>query len=149
MTLWARLSDLMAAGQGPRELQWMPGAAPGPRLRTRPVRSQWQLGQPFELRTPVAQLLFGGRRSQPCSLPLNEMPVLDRKLGQLGGVPFTGGIERLELFPEQPLRPSVCDKVMKFDHERMIVLVKPQQLARSGGSFSMSKGWRSDSRACH
>ena len=68
------------AGQGPRELQRMPGAAPGPYFGPRPVRSQRKLGQPFELCTPIAQLLVGGRRSQPRALPPNEMPVLDAKL---------------------------------------------------------------------
>src|SRR5262249_59218478 len=106
----------------------MPSAAPGPYFGPGPVRSQWQPGQSFELRTPVAQLLLGGARSQPRSLPLREMPVLDGKVGQLAaGAIEAGPIERLELFPEQPLRPSVRDKVMKLDHQRMVAFVQPQQ----------------------
>ena len=82
----AQRSD--AGGQGSRQLQWMLGAATGPHFRPGPVRSQWKLSHPFELRTPVAQLLLCGRRLQPCSLPLNEIPVLDLKFRQLGRYPL-------------------------------------------------------------
>ena len=36
------------------------------------VRSQREFSQPFESRTPVVQLFFGRRRSQPRSLPFDE-----------------------------------------------------------------------------
>ena len=76
---------------------------------------------------PVAQLLLSGRRSQPHSLPLGEMPVLCAKLGHSGGCPlYAAHVERLELFPEQSLRPSVRDKLMKLDHKRVVVFTKPQ-----------------------
>ena len=39
-----------------------------------------------------------------------------------GGPVRSGPIKRLELLPEQPLRPSVGDKVMKLDHQRMVVV---------------------------
>src|SRR5262249_54429082 len=81
----ALANRLEAAGQAPRESQRMSGAAPGPRLRPRFIRWQWELGHRFELRAPVVELLLRGRRSQPFSLPLNEMSVLDRKLRQSGG----------------------------------------------------------------
>ena len=42
-------------------------------------------------------------------------------------------IERLDLLPEQPLRPSVIDEMMKLDHQRMIVVVELQQLGAQQG----------------
>ena len=51
-----------------------------------------------------------------------------RKFGQFAGSRALGSIERFELFPEQPLRPSIRDQVMRLDDEHMIVLAKPQQL---------------------
>src|SRR5882724_12993634 len=151
---------LEAAGQGPRQAQRKPGAAPGPRLRTRPVRSQRELSQSFQPLTPIVELLRSGRRLQPCSLPLDEMAVLERKLGQPGGlVPYSGIIERREFVPEQPLRPTVRDQMMKLDQQRMILFAEsqkpqqdrrlpfdveglPQQLHRPGSNRVSSVGLR-------
>jgi len=120
---------LDGVGQGSRKFQFMPSAQPGPDFGPGPVRAQRQFRQPFELRTPVAQLLLGSPRFQPCPLPPGEVSVLDGKLRQLGGDAVQASpIERLEFFPEQPLRPSVRDEVMSRDHQCMIVFVKPQQL---------------------
>ena len=82
VTLWARLSDLMARDKVRENFNGC--LAPRPvhfSGRGRSVRSGSSV-TPFELRTPVAQLLLGGRRSQPRSLPCNEMSVLDGKLRQ-------------------------------------------------------------------
>src|ERR1700730_17098795 len=101
----------------------MPGAASGPHSRARPVCSQGQLGPAFALHTPIAHLLLASPCSQPRSLPFSEMPVLDGKLRQFGGDPILGSrIERLKFFPEQPLRPSIRDEVMKIDHQLMVIL---------------------------
>ena len=118
------------AGQGPRELQWMPGAAAGP---------CWRAGAgPFAAAAPSR---LGAARASSCAAsrrpPFPATPAATRQNAGTGreaqAVRPTrhfklDRIERLELFPEQPLRPSVRDEVMKLDHQRMIVFVKPKQL---------------------
>ena len=88
VTLWVRLNDLMPRDKVRDNFSGSRGAAPGPRLRTGPVRSQREFSQPFESLTPVVQLLFGGRRSQPRALPFDEMSVLEWELRQSWQAPF-------------------------------------------------------------
>src|SRR5947207_7681049 len=105
---------LEASGQSPRQAQRKPGAAPGPRLRTRQIRSQWELSQSLQSLTPIGELLRSGGCLQPCSLPLDDMAVLDRKLRQPGGLVLCSStIERIEFVPEHPLRPTVRYQMMK------------------------------------
>ena len=104
VTLWVRLRALRPLDRACESRKGYLAPRTGPHFGTRPVRSQGQLGQAFKLCTPVVQLFLGRLRSQPGSLPLREISVLERKLGQFGGGPvFAGGIERLKLFPEQSL----------------------------------------------
>src|SRR5215510_5717604 len=107
----------------------MPGTASRPLCGPGAVRAQRQLGHPIELSAPVAQLVLGGRRSEPRFLPLHEMPVLNRKLRQPGWLSFQFRVvSGLKLLPEHALRPSVGRKVMNPDHQRMIMLLEPQEL---------------------
>ena len=56
------------------------------------------------------------------------MAVLERKLGQPGGLVLCSGIiQRLEFVPEQPLRPTVRDQMMKLDQQRMILFAESQK----------------------
>src|ERR1700691_700671 len=57
------------------------------------------------------------------------MAVLDGKLGKSCWDPIQASrIEGLEFFPEQPMRPSVRNQVVKFYHQRMVVFVKTEYL---------------------
>src|SRR5439155_25553033 len=57
------------------------------------------------------------------------MPVLDRQLRQSAASSVEArSVKRLDLFPEQPLRPPIRDKMMKQDNQCMVVFVKLQQL---------------------
>src|SRR5215475_5101165 len=101
----------------------MPGAAPRPHWWSRPVRAQWYLGQPFEMRAPIAQLLLGCRRREPYSLPLNKIPVLEGKPRKCRAPPrYFGPIDALKLLPKHPLRPAIREKMVEFDHQRIVVL---------------------------
>src|SRR5690349_23103854 len=104
----------------------MARAASGALLGARPTGSQRNCGQVSQLRPPVAQLLRGGARAQPAALPFSEMAVLGRDCGKSGGGRADARrINPLEFFPEQPLRPSIRDKVMELDQERVVVFAEP------------------------
>jgi hypothetical protein len=62
-------------------------------------------------------------------LPVSELPVLDTQLRQFRGNPIYGSrIERLKLFPEQPLRPSIRDKVMNYYRQCMVIFAQFHEL---------------------
>ena len=86
-----------------------------------------QIGQPpGELLLPVSELRRQHLPVQPVALPLGEVRVLERELGERRRPPGAEGlVEDRELAREQPRGPAVGDDVVHHDEQHVLALAEP------------------------